>query len=81
MTARIMTPVPMTKTQVYFRPEELRALHRIARQRKRPVAELIREAVRAIWLRPEAAWPVGLWTGPLSRGRGSADHDAAFDAP
>ena len=40
-----LTPMPMTKTQVYFRREELDALHRIARARKRPVAELIREAV------------------------------------
>jgi hypothetical protein len=36
-----MTPLPMTKTQIYFRREELDALHRIARARKRPVAELI----------------------------------------
>ncbi|HZX97416.1 MAG TPA: CopG family transcriptional regulator [Myxococcales bacterium] len=71
----------MTKTQVYFRADELKALHRIARARKRPVAELVREAVRAMWLRPEACWPVGLWGGPLRRGKGSADHDSAFDVP
>jgi len=69
----------MTKTQIYFRPEELRALHRLARQTKRPVAELVREAVRAIWLRPGASWPVALWTKPLRKGVSSADHDAAFD--
>ena len=69
----------MTKTQIYFRPEELKALHRIARERKRPVAELVREAVRAVWLRPGASWPVALWSGPV--GGGSADHDAAFDTP
>lgn len=71
--------MPMKKTQVYFRLEELKALHRIARERKRPVAELVRDAVRSVWLRPEASWPVALWTGPLRRGRGSADHDSAFD--
>jgi hypothetical protein len=72
--------MPMVKTQVYFRRDELKALHRIARARKRPVAELIREAVRTVWLQPEANWPVALWTGPLPRGTGSADHDSAFDA-
>jgi len=76
-----LTPVPMKKTQIYFRPEELKELHRIARVRKRPVAELVREAVRAVWLRSAAAWPVGLWTGRLPRGKGSADHDSAFDDP
>jgi len=75
-----VTPMPMTKTQVYFRPAELKALHRIARERKRPVAELIREAVRAVWLRPGASWPVALWAGPVPKG-GSADHDSAFDEP
>jgi len=74
-----MTPMPMTKTQVYFRREELNALHRIARARKRPVAELIRDAVRAVWLRSEAEWPVALWSGRLPKGAGSADHDSAFD--
>jgi hypothetical protein len=77
-----MTPVmPMTKTQIYFRPDELRALHRLARQSKRPVAELVREAVRAVWLTPEASWPMALWTGPLEAGVSSADHDSAFDEP
>jgi hypothetical protein len=69
----------MTKTRLYFHSEELRELHRIARARRQPVAELIREAVRAVWLRPEAAWPIGLWTGPLPHGRASADHDSVFD--
>jgi hypothetical protein len=71
--------MPMTKTQIYFRPEELRALHRIAREKKRPVAELVREAVRTVWLRRPAEWPVALWTGPLPKGVSSSDHDAAFD--
>ena len=74
----IVTPMPMKKTQVYFRAEELKALHRIARERKRPVAELVREAVRTVWLQSPASWPIGLWTGPVPAG-GSADHDSAFD--
>jgi len=41
----------MVKTQVYLREEELAALQRIARQSGRPVAELIREAIRRICAR------------------------------
>ncbi|MBI3185397.1 MAG: CopG family transcriptional regulator [Myxococcales bacterium] len=67
----------MTKTQVYLPDDELRELHRLARQRKRAVAELVREAVRRVWLRPVGTGPVGLWDGPF--GGSSADHDAAFD--
>jgi hypothetical protein len=66
----------MTKTQVYFPPEELRALHRVARRRRQPVAALVREAVRATWLRPALQGPVALWDGPISGG--SVDHDGAL---
>lgn len=73
-----MTPMAsMTKTQIYFPPEELGQLHRVARRTRRPVAELVREAVRRVWLTPEPTGPVALWTGPF-RGS-SADHEAAFD--
>ena len=67
----------MVKTQVYLQEEELAELHRLARKQKRPVAELVREAVRAKWLRPAANGPVALWAGPFAGC--SADHDAAFD--
>lgn len=70
---------PMIKTQVYLPEEELAALHRIARARKRPVAELIREAIREKYLRPVGGGPVALWSGPFEGS--SADHDAAFDEP
>jgi hypothetical protein len=82
-----MTPMPMKKTQVYFRAEDLRALHRVAKERKRPLAELIREAVQEKWLQPESRDPrpgyslVGLYDGPVPEGFSSADHDAAFDEP
>jgi hypothetical protein len=69
----------MVKTQVYLREEELTALHRVARRQKRPVAELVREAVRAKWLRSSPQGPVALWDGPFDGN--SADHDAAFDEP
>ena len=84
-----MTPMPMKKTQVYFRSEDLRALHRVAKEKKRPVAELIREAVQEKWLvhardgadpRPGFAM-VGLYSGPVPAGFSSDNHDAAFDEP
>lgn len=72
-----MTPMRMTKTQVYFPDEELKQLHLMAQRAGRPVAELIREAVRASYLRPVAQGPVALWNAPFHGS--SSDHDAAFD--
>ena len=73
----ILTYMAMTKTQVYLPQDELDALHRLARKKKRPVADLIREAVRRTWLKPSGQGPVALWDGPFD---GTAsDHDAAFD--
>jgi hypothetical protein len=80
-----MTPMPMKKTQVYFRAEDLRALHRVAKERKRPVAELIRVAVQDRWLKPPdhdtrpGYAMIGLYTGPVPPGFSSDNHDAAFD--
>lgn len=70
---------PMVKTQVYLRPEELEALHRIAGRSGRSVAALVREAIRRVWLRPTGQGPVALWDGePL---RPSIDHDSIYDQP
>jgi len=70
---------PMTKTQVYLRDEELEALHEAARRSGRSVAELVREAVRQVWLRPQNRGPVALWEGELHRS--SVDHDSIYDEP
>ena len=70
---------PMTKTQVYLTAEDLRALHAAAATTGRSVAELIREAVRRVWLRPEGKGPVGLWSGAVPRA--SVDHDSIYDEP
>lgn len=70
---------PMTKTQVYLRPEELRALHQAARRTGRSVADLVREAVRKTWLRPKPTGPVALWDGPAVRE--ADDHDSIYDQP
>src|SRR5438270_11896003 len=73
-----LTPMSMVKTQVYFSENDLKALHAVAKKRKRPVAELVREAVQQVWLRPAPRGPVGLFRGKLSRGS-SVDHDWVFD--
>jgi hypothetical protein len=75
----MLTPMPMTKTQVYLPAEDLRALHRVARQRGRKVADLVREAVQLAYLRSPAQGPIALWDGEFSGS--SVDHDAAFDEP
>ena len=73
----IMTPV--TKTQIYFTEADLEALHEVARKAKRPVAQLVREAVREVWLLPSTDGPVALWRGQVRRS--SADHDSIYDEP
>jgi hypothetical protein len=69
----------MVKTQVYLPKQDLAALHRVARRERRPVAALVREAVRATWLREPPTGPVALWEGPFNGT--STDHDSAFDEP
>ena len=75
-----MTPImKMVKTQVYLPAKELAELHAVARRTGRRVADLVREAVRTVWLPSTSSGPVALWDGPFE---GSAtDHDAAFDEP
>ncbi len=67
------------KTQVYLQERELAALHRLAKAKKRPVAELIREAIREKYLRQPVAGPVAIWDGPFAGS--SSDHDSAFEEP
>jgi len=67
----------MTKTQVYLRDEELAALRDAAERSGRSVADLVREAIREVWLRPGTSGPVAIWSGPLQRT--SVDHDSIYD--
>jgi hypothetical protein len=68
----------MTKTQVYLRSEELDALHHVAERTGKSVAELVREAVRQVWLRPAPeAGPVALWDGAPRRS--AVEHDTIYD--
>lgn len=67
----------MTKTQVYLRDEELEALQQAAKRSGRSVAELVREAIRQVWIRPAANGPVALWDGEPRRP--AVDHDSIYD--
>jgi hypothetical protein len=71
----------LTRTQIHLPKEELDALHRAAKRHGTTVAQLVREAVRRVWLVPETAGPafVDLWNGPARQT--SADHDAIYDKP
>ena len=70
---------PMTKTQICLLEEELAALHRASKRTGKSVAQLVREAVRVVWLRPDSRGPVGLWSGKVRRA--SSDHDSIYDEP
>ena len=69
----------MEKTQVYLPKEELDALRKAAARSGRSVADLIREAIRKVVLRPAASGPVALWDGEPRRT--SLDHDSVHDEP
>ena len=69
----------MEKTQVYLRREELDALRKAAARSGRSVAELIREAIRTVVLKPEPKAPVAIWDGEPRRA--SVEHDSVHDEP
>ena len=67
----------MVKTQVYLRQEELDALRELAARSGCSVAELVRNAIRKVVLKPQTAGPVALWDGEPRRF--STDHDSIYD--
>lgn len=69
----------MEKTQVYLRKEELQALREASARSGRSVAELVREAIRKVVLKPQNSGPVGIWDGEPRRT--SIDHDSVHDEP
>ena len=69
----------MVKTPVYLRKEELDALRMAAARSGRSIAELIRDAIRKIGLKPESAGPVAIWDGEPKRT--SIEHDSVHDEP
>lgn len=67
----------MEKTQVYLPKEELDALRQAAARSGRSVADIVREAIRKVVLRPPTGGPVAIWDGtPL---RTSVEHDSVHD--
>jgi hypothetical protein len=69
----------MVKTQVYLRQEELDALRETAARSGCSVAELIRNAIRMVVLKPQATGPVAIWDGEPKRA--SIEHDTVHDEP
>jgi hypothetical protein len=69
----------MEKTQVYLRNEELDALRDAAARSGRGIADIIRDAIRQVVLKPRAAGPVAIWDGRPKRT--SIDHDSIYDEP
>jgi hypothetical protein len=69
----------MEKTQVYLPKEELDALREAAKRSGRSVAELVREAIRTVVLKPTLTGPVAIWNGVPKRT--SLDHDVVHDDP
>ncbi len=69
----------MEKTQVYLPKEELEGLRRAAARSGRSVADLIREAIRKVVLRPQLTGPIALWDGEPKRT--SIEHDSVHDEP
>jgi methionine synthase II (cobalamin-independent) len=67
----------MEKTQVYLRKEELAALREAAARTGRSVAELVREAIRTVVLKPQTTGPVAIWDGEPRRT--SMEHDSVHD--
>jgi hypothetical protein len=67
----------MEKTQVYLRKEELEALRAAAARSGRSVADLIRDAIRKVVLKPTTEGPVAIWDGEPRRT--SVEHDTVHD--
>ena len=69
----------MEKTQIYLPKEDLDALRKAAARSGQSVAELVRDAIRKVLLKPTASGPVALWDGEPRRT--SLEHDTVHDAP
>ncbi len=67
----------MIETQIYLREEDLEALRRAAKRSGRSVSDLVREAIRRVWMQPPADEPVALWDGVPTRT--SMEHDSIYD--
>ena len=69
----------MEKTEVFLHKEELTALREAAARSGRTVAELVREAIRTVVLKPQTTGPVAIWDGKPPRT--SMEHDSVHNQP
>lgn len=67
----------MVKTQIYLPSEDLEVLRATARSTGRSVSDLVREAIKRVWIRPATDGPVALWDGVPSQT--SIEHDSIYD--
>ncbi len=67
----------MIKTQISLPEQDLKALRETAKRSGRSVADLVREAIRRVWLPPPTDGPVALWDG-VPTGT-SVEHDEIYD--
>jgi hypothetical protein len=67
------------KTQIYLPKEELEALRKAAARSGRSVAQVVRDAIRQVVLKPPVSGPVAIWDGEPRRT--SVDHDSVHDEP
>jgi hypothetical protein len=67
----------MEKTQVQLRKEELAAVRAAAARSGRSIADVIRDAIRKVVLKPQREDPVAIWDGQPRRS--SMEHDSAHD--
>lgn len=67
----------MVKTQIHLPSEDLEVLRTTARSTGRSVPDLMREAIKRVWIRPALDGPVALWDRVPSGT--SADHDSIYD--
>ena len=67
----------MVKTTIHFPEDDLKDLRRAAKRSGRSVADLVREAVRRVWLESPADGPEALWDGVQALS--SKEHDAIYD--
>ena len=59
--------------------DELDAVRKAAARSGRSIAEVVRDAIRKVVLKPQAAGPIAIWDGKPKRT--SIDHDSVHDEP
>ena len=69
----------MKKTRVYLPKEELAALRYAAARSWRSAADLVRESVRRVVLKPHGRASVAIWDGQPKHT--SVEHDSVHDEP